>query len=124
LENHFNGLEWKEPGSIYTRLMNPTQDVLEKRIAALEGGAAALALSSGKSAIHYSIINICSAGDEIVSANNLYGGTYSMFDCILPQFGIKTKFANPHDPKNFKPKRTFILPINKYMTLPLNSVKV
>jgi O-acetylhomoserine (thiol)-lyase len=81
--------------------MNPTQDVLEKRMASLEGGAAALALSSGTSAIFYSIINICSNGDEIVSANNLYGGTYTMFDCILPQFGIKTRFVDPDEPENF-----------------------
>jgi len=92
----------KELGNIYTRIMNPTQDVLEQRVAALEGGAAALALSSGTSAIHYSIINICSAGDEIVSANNLYGGTYTMFDCILPQFGIHTRFADAGDPKSFE----------------------
>jgi len=92
----------KELGNIYTRIMNPTQDVLEQRVAALEGGAAALALSSGTSAIYYAIINICSAGDEIVSANNLYGGTYTMFDCILPQFGIRTKFADPRDPVNFE----------------------
>ncbi len=92
----------KEPGNIYTRLMNPTQDVLEKRIAALEGGAAALALSSGTSAVYYSIINICSAGEEIVSANNLYGGTYTMFDSVLPQFGIRTRFVNPSDPNNFE----------------------
>jgi O-acetylhomoserine (thiol)-lyase len=85
----------KELGNIYTRIMNPTQDVLEKRVAALEGGAAALALSSGTSAIHYSVINICQAGDEIVSANNLYGGTYTMFDVIHPQLGIKTNFAPP-----------------------------
>jgi O-acetylhomoserine (thiol)-lyase len=92
----------KELGNIYTRIMNPTQDVLEQRVAALEGGAAALALSSGTSAIHYAIINICQAGDEIVSANNLYGGTYTMFDNILPQFGIRTKFADPRDPANFE----------------------
>jgi O-acetylhomoserine (thiol)-lyase len=92
----------KEPGNIYTRLMNPTQDVLEKRVAALEGGAAALALSSGTSAIYYSIINICSAGEKIVSANNLYGGTYTMFDTILPQFGIRTRFVDPRDPDNFE----------------------
>ena len=92
----------KELGNIYTRIMNPTQDVLEKRVAALEGGAAALALSSGTSAIHYSIINICSAGEEIVSANNLYGGTYTMFDSILPQFGIQTKFADARDPQSFE----------------------
>jgi len=92
----------KELGNIYTRLMNPTQDVLEKRIASIEGGAAALALSSGTAAVYYSIINICSAGEEIVAANNLYGGTYTMFDSILPQFGIKTRFVNPLDPNNFK----------------------
>ncbi len=92
----------KELGNIYTRIMNPTQDVLEQRVAALEGGAAALALSSGTAAIHYSIINICSAGDEIVSASNLYGGTYTMFDCILPQFGIHTKFADARDPQSFE----------------------
>ena len=101
-EHAANLFALKELGNIYTRLMNPTQDVLEQRVAALEGGAAALALSSGTSAVHYSIINICSAGDEIVSANNLYGGTYTMFDCILPEFGIHTKFADPRDPKNFE----------------------
>jgi O-acetylhomoserine (thiol)-lyase len=85
----------KELGNIYTRLMNPTHDILEKRVAALEGGAAALALASGTSGIHYSIINICQAGDEIVSAKNLYGGTYTMFDVIHPQFNIKTHFVNP-----------------------------
>ena len=90
----------KEMGNIYTRIMNPTQDVLEQRIAALEGGAAALALSSGTSAVYYTIINLCEAGDEIVSASNLYGGTYTMFDCILPQFGIRTNFADATDPKN------------------------
>ncbi len=85
----------RELGNIYTRIMNPTQDVLEQRVAALEGGAAALALASGTSGIHYSVINICQAGDEIVSANNLYGGTYTMFDVIHPQLGIKTNFAPP-----------------------------
>lgn len=91
----------KEMGNIYTRLMNPTQAVLEERIAALEGGAAALALSSGTSAIYYAIINICEVGDEIVSANNLYGGTYTMFSSILPQFGIRVKFVDPQAPENF-----------------------
>ena len=105
-EHAANLFALKEPGNIYTRIMNPTQDVLEQRVAALEGGAAALALSSGTSAIHYTIINICQAGDEIVSANNLYGGTYTMFDSILPQFGIRTKFANPRDPGNFEKEIT------------------
>jgi O-acetylhomoserine (thiol)-lyase len=90
----------KEMGNIYTRIMNPTQDVLEQRIAALEGGAAALALSSGTSAVYYTIINICETGDEIVSASNLYGGTYTMFDCILPQFGIRTNFTDVTDPES------------------------
>jgi O-acetylhomoserine (thiol)-lyase len=101
-EHAANLFALKELGNIYTRIMNPTQDVLEQRVAALEGGAAALALASGTSAIYYSIINICSAGDEIISANNLYGGTYTMFDAILPQFGIQVKFADPRDPHNFE----------------------
>ncbi len=91
----------KELGNIYTRLMNPTHDVLEKRVAELEGGATALALASGTSAIFYSVINICSAGDEIVSANNLYGGTFTQFNDILPQLGIKVNFVDPKDPQNF-----------------------
>jgi O-acetylhomoserine (thiol)-lyase len=100
-EHAANLFALKELGNIYTRIMNPTQDVLEQRVAALEGGAAALALSSGTSAVYYAIINICAAGDEIVSASNLYGGTYTMFDCILPQFGIQVKFADTRDPENF-----------------------
>ncbi len=92
----------KEMGNIYTRLGNPTQEVLEKRMAGLEGGAGALALASGTSAIFYAIINICSAGDEIVSANNLYGGTYTMFDAILPQFGIQTKFVDAGNSSDFE----------------------
>ncbi len=92
----------KEPGNIYTRIMNPTSDVLEQRITALEGGAASVAVASGTSAIHYTIINIASNGDEIVSASNLYGGTYTMFSSILPQFGITTKFVDSKDPGNFE----------------------
>jgi O-acetylhomoserine (thiol)-lyase len=91
----------RELGNIYTRLMNPTHDVLEKRVAELEGGAAALALASGTSAIFYTVINLCSAGDEIVSANNLYGGTFTQFNDILPQFGIKVRFVDPKNPENF-----------------------
>ncbi|NEQ53660.1 MAG: O-acetylhomoserine aminocarboxypropyltransferase/cysteine synthase [Leptolyngbya sp. SIO3F4] len=101
-EHAANLFALKELGNIYTRLMNPTQDVLEKRVAAIEGGAAALALASGTSAIFYSIINICQAGDEIVSANTLYGGTYTMFKDILPQFGIKVNFVDPRNPENFR----------------------
>lgn len=91
-----------ELGNIYTRLMNPTCDVLEERMAELEGGAAALALASGTSAIFYSIINICSAGDELVSANNLYGGTFTMFNNILPDLGIRTNFVDPLKLDNFE----------------------
>jgi O-acetylhomoserine (thiol)-lyase len=87
----------KELGNIYTRIMNPTQDVLEQRVTLLEGGAASVALASGTSAIHYAIITLARAGDEIVAANNLYGGTYTMFDAIFPQFGITVKFVPPND---------------------------
>lgn len=92
----------KELGNIYTRLMNPTTDILEQRVTALEGGAAAVALASGTSAIFYSIITLAEAGDEIVSANNLYGGTYTQFDAILPKLGIKVKFVDPKNPDNFQ----------------------
>lgn len=85
----------KELGNIYTRIQNPTQDVLEQRVAALENGAAALALSSGTSAIFYTIINICGMGDEVVSTANLYGGTVTMFNSILPEMGIKVKMVSP-----------------------------
>ena len=101
-EHAANLFALKELGNIYTRIMNPTQNVLEQRVAALEGGAAALALSSGTSAVYYSIINLCAAGDEIVSANNLYGGTYTMFDSILPQFDIHVSFVDSRDPNNFE----------------------
>ncbi|NCN04545.1 MAG: O-acetylhomoserine aminocarboxypropyltransferase/cysteine synthase [Spirochaetales bacterium] len=94
-EHASNLFHLKELGYIYTRLMNPTQDILEKRIAALEGGAGALAVASGTSAIFYAIINIAIAGDEIVSSRNLYGGTYTMFNNILPQYGIVTRFVDP-----------------------------
>ena len=100
-EHAANLFALKEPGNIYTRLGNPTQAVLEARCAALDGGAAALALASGTSAIFYTIINICRQGDEVVSANNLYGGTYSQFDSILPQFGITVRMVDPSDPQNF-----------------------
>lgn len=92
----------KEPGNIYTRLMNPTHEVLEERMAALEGGAAGLALASGTAAIFYAVINVCGHGDEVVSAHNLYSGTYTMFDSILPELGIKTKFGNPLEPEHLE----------------------
>lgn len=92
----------KELGNIYTRLMNPTHDVLEKRVAELEGGVAALALASGTAAIHYTVINVCENGDEVVSASNLYGGTYTMFDSILPKFGITTRFVDILNPDSIR----------------------
>lgn len=92
----------KELGNIYARLMNPTTDILEQRIAQLEGGAASVAVASGTSAIFYTIITLAEAGDEIVSANNLYGGTYTQFDSILPKLGINVKFVDPKNPKNFE----------------------
>jgi len=87
----------KEFGNIYTRLMNPTTDVLEKRIAALDGGVGALAVSSGQSAITLSLLNIAQAGDEIVSADNLYGGTYNLFHYTFPRMGITVKFVSSND---------------------------
>lgn len=101
-EHAANLFALKELGNIYTRIMNPTQDVLEKRVAELEGGAAALALASGTSAIFYTVINLCKHGDEVVSANNLYGGTYTQFHDILPQFGIKVHLVDAKDPKAFE----------------------
>ena len=91
----------KVQGNIYTRIMNPTQDVLEKRVAAMEGGIAGLALASGQAAITYSILTIAEAGDNIVSASTLYGGTYNLFAHTLPQFGIQTRFADYRDPGAF-----------------------
>ncbi|MGB9617847.1 MAG: PLP-dependent transferase, partial [Desulfomonilaceae bacterium] len=88
----------KELGNIYTRIMNPTTDILEKRIAALEGGVASLALASGTSAVFYAIINILEAGEEFISSRNLYGGTYTMFNDVLPQFGITVRFVDYDDP--------------------------
>ena len=87
----------RELGNIYARLMNPTNDVLAKRIAALEGGAAAQTLASGTAAIYFTITNIARTGDEIVAADNLYGGTFSQFDAILPNIGIKVRFTPVND---------------------------
>ena len=91
-----------DAGPIYTRLGNPTQDVLESRVAALEGGAGAIAVASGSAAITYAIQNIASAGDNIVAASTLYGGTYNLFSATLPRFGITTKFVNPDNLDEFK----------------------
>ena len=91
-----------EGGNIYTRLMNPTSDVFEKRIAALEGGVGALATASGAAAITYAIQNIAVAGDHIVSASNLYGGTFNLFSHTLKDQGLEVSFVDPHNPENFE----------------------
>ena len=92
----------REFGNIYTRIMNPTNDVFEKRVAALEGGVGALAFSSGSSAVTFSILNIAGAGDHIVSANSLYGGTYNLFVHTLPRFGVEIDLVDPLDPESFR----------------------
>ncbi|WP_058300889.1 homocysteine synthase [Gorillibacterium timonense] len=92
----------KEFGNIYTRLMNPTTDVFEKRVAALEGGVGALATASGQAAISLAIFNIAGAGDEVVSSTSLYGGTYNLFSTTLPKLGINVKFVDSSDPENFR----------------------
>ncbi|MFA4964780.1 MAG: homocysteine synthase [Thermoleophilia bacterium] len=92
----------REFGNIYTRIMNPTNDVFEKRVAALEGGVGALAFSSGSAAVTFSILNIAGAGDHIVSANSLYGGTYNLFVHTLPRFGLDVELVDPADPENFR----------------------
>ncbi len=92
----------KVAGNIYTRIMNPTQDVLEKRVAAMEGGIAGLALASGQAAITYAIQTIAESGDNIVSASTLYGGTYNLFAHTLPQYGIAVRFADYADPSSFE----------------------
>ncbi|URI10039.1 aminotransferase class I/II-fold pyridoxal phosphate-dependent enzyme [Aquincola tertiaricarbonis] len=92
----------KVAGNIYTRIMNPTTDVLEQRVAALEGGIGALALASGQAAVTYAILTIAEAGDNIVSSTALYGGTYNLFAHTLPQYGISTRFADHRDPASFE----------------------
>ncbi len=93
--------EFKEHGNIYTRLMNPTTDVLEKRVAALEGGVGALAVASGMAAITYAVLNIAKAGDEIVAQSALYGGTYTLFEHTFAKMGIKTIFVDSDKPEDF-----------------------
>src|SRR5579871_1204623 len=88
----------KEFGNIYTRIMNPTTDVLEQRVAALEKGVGALGLSSGQAATVYSLLNLARSGDHVVSSASLYGGTYSAFSHTLPKFGIEVTFVEPSKP--------------------------
>ena len=101
-EHAANLFALKEFGNIYTRIMNPTTDVFEQRIAALEGGAGALAVSSGQAATTLAILNITRVGDELVSANNLYGGTYQLFHYTLPKLGREVKFVDSRKPEEFR----------------------
>jgi O-acetylhomoserine (thiol)-lyase len=91
----------KEFGNIYTRIMNPTNDVLEKRVAALEGGLACLTVSSGQTASTFAILNVAQSGDNIVSSTDLYGGTVALFTHTLKKLGIEVRYADPSDPKKF-----------------------
>ena len=97
-----NLFQLKEPGNVYSRIMNPTTDVFEKRIAKLENGTAGLATASGLAAILYAILNVANAGDEIVAASALYGGTYELFNVTLRKIGINVKFVDSDDPENFR----------------------
>ncbi|MGC9328843.1 MAG: PLP-dependent transferase, partial [Candidatus Hinthialibacter sp.] len=101
-EHASNLFALKELGNIYTRIMNPTTDVLEKRVAMLEGGSAGLAVSSGQAACSLSILNIAEKGDEIVSSASLYGGAYNLFHYTMPKMGINVKFVDPSSVENFK----------------------
>lgn len=101
-EHAANLFALKELGNIYSRIMNPTCDVLEQRVAKLEGGAAALTVSSGQAATALAVQNIAHAGDNIVSSTDLYGGTWNLFSNTLPQFGIEVRFVDPSDPENFR----------------------
>ncbi|WP_245835392.1 O-acetylhomoserine aminocarboxypropyltransferase/cysteine synthase family protein [Thalassospira mesophila] len=101
-EHAANLFALKELGNIYTRLTNPTNDVLEQRITALEGGAAAVAVASGQAATTFSLLNIAQAGDNIVSSTDLYGGTWNLFANTFRQMGIEVRFADPSDPENFR----------------------
>ncbi|MCW9035357.1 MAG: PLP-dependent transferase [Rhodospirillales bacterium] len=92
----------KELGNIYTRIMNPTNDTLEQRLAALEGGVAGLAVASGQSASTFSILNLCEAGDNFISSTDIYGGTWNLFANTLKQMGIECRFVDPSDPENFR----------------------
>ena len=101
-EHAANLFALKEFGNVYTRIMNPTQAVLEERVAALEGGVAALAMSSGQAAALVAITNICHAGDNFVSSTDLYGGTWNLFQNTLSTLGIEVRFVDPADPENFR----------------------
>src|ERR1700748_2966278 len=100
-EHAANLFALKELGNIYTRIMNPTNDVLEKRVAALEGGVAGLALASGQAASAFSLQNLARVGDNVVSSTDLYGGTWNLFANTLKDQGIEVRFVDPSEPENF-----------------------
>ena len=101
-DNAANLFALKEFGNIYTRIMNPTNDVLEKRVAALEGGLACVTVGSGQAASTFAIMNVCQSGDNFISSTDLYGGTVNLFKNTLRMQGIEVRFADPADPKNFE----------------------
>src|SRR5208283_2271521 len=101
-EHAANLFALKELGNVYTRIMNPTTDVLEQRLAAIEGGAAALALASGQAASAFSVQNVARVGDNVVSSTDLYGGTWNLFANTLKDQGIEVRFVDPVDPENFR----------------------
>src|ERR1700675_338551 len=101
-EHAANLFALKELGNIYTRIGNPTNDVLEKRVAALEGGVAALAVASGQAASAFAIQNLARAGDNVISSTDLYGGTWNLFANTLKDQGLEGRFVDPADPKNFE----------------------
>ena len=101
-DNAANLFALKEFGNIYTRIMNPTNDVLEKRVAALEGGLACVTVGSGQAASTFAIMNVCQSGDNFISSTDLYGGTVNLFTHTLKKLGIECRYADPSDPKNFE----------------------
>ncbi len=101
-EHAANLFALKELGNLYTRVMNPTQAVLEERVAALEGGVAALGLASGQAASLFAVQNICHAGDNFVCATDIYGGTWNLFQNTMSTMGIECRFVDPADPENFR----------------------
>src|SRR5580692_9812736 len=101
-EHAANLFALKELGNVYTRIMNPTQAILEERVAALEGGVAALGLASGQAASLFAVQNICHAGDNFVSSTDIYGGTWNLFANTMKSMGIECRFVDPADPENFR----------------------
>ena len=123
-EHASNLFALKEFGNIYTRIMNPTTDVLEQRVAAMEGGVAALALASGQAASAFAILNVAQAGDNVVSATDLYGGTWNLFNNTLKTMGIEVRFVDPADPENFRRATDARTRIYYAETLPNPKLKV